>query len=345
MRFVIVGAGAIGGFLGARLARSGSDVTLVARGAHLVAMRTNGLRVFGEDEDVTVPVQCTDDLRVVREADAVFLTMKANALAPIAEQLGALLRDDTTVVTAQNGIPWWYFERHGGPLEGTRLRSVDPDGTIARSIPIEHVVGCVVYPAAELPEPGVVRHVEGVRFPIGEVDGSRTPRCEAISAALVRGGLKCPIRPRIRDDLWLKLIGNVAFNPVSALGRATLEEIAADGSARAAVRILMDEAAAVASALGVRLEVSVEKRQAGAERIKDHKTSMLQDVEHGRPLELDPLLGAVLEIADLVDVATPALRAIYGSVRLLDPGSHRDREPVPGAVSSDRWDHPNRAAS
>lgn len=319
MRFVIVGAGAIGGFLGARLARSGSDVTLVARGAHLVAMRTNGLRVFGEDEDVTVPVQCTDDLSVVREADAVFLTMKANALAPIAEELGSLLRDDTAVVTAQNGIPWWYFEGHGGALEGTRLRTVDPAGTIAGSIPVRHVVGCVVYPAAELAEPGVVRHVEGIRFPIGELDGSRTTRCEEISAAFLRGGLKCPIRPRIRDDLWLKLIGNVAFNPVSALGRASMEEIAANEPARAAIRVLMEEAATVAEALGVRFEISLEKRQAGAERVKDHKTSMLQDLEHGRALELDPLLGAVIEMGELVGVPTPALRAVYGTLRLLDP--------------------------
>jgi len=314
MRFVIVGAGAIGGFLGARLARSGSDVTLVARGPHLVAMRTNGLRVFGEDEDVTVPVQCTDDLSVVREADAVFLTMKANALAPIAEELGSLLRDDTAVVTAQNGIPWWYFECHGGALEGTRLRTVDPDGTIARSIPVRHVVGCVVYPAAEL-----AGHVEGIRFPIGELDGSRTTRCEEISAALLRGGLKCPIRPRIRDDLWLKLIGNVAFNPVSALGRASMEEIAANEPARAAIRVLMAEAATVAEALGVRFEISLEKRQAGAERVKDHKTSMLQDLEHGRALELDPLLGAVIEMGELVGVPTPALRAVYGTLQLLDP--------------------------
>lgn len=321
MRLVIVGAGSIGGFLGARLTRSGADVTLVARGPHLAAMRAHGLRVFGEGDDFTVPVDCTDDLDVVRRADAVFLTMKANALAPVAADIGARLGDGATVVSAQNGIPWWYFDRHGGALDGTRLRSVDPDGAIARSIPADRVVGCVVYPAAELPEPGVVRHVEGIRFPIGELDGARSPRCEAISAALVRAGLKCPIRPRIRDDLWLKLIGNVAFNPVSALGRASMEEIAASEPARAAVRVLMEEAAAVAAALGVRLALSLEARQAGAERIKDHKTSMLQDVEHGRPLELEPLVGAVLEIAQLVHVPTPALRAVYGAVRLLDRGA------------------------
>ena len=319
MRLVIVGAGSIGGFLGARLARSGADVTLVARGPHLAAMRAHGLRVFGAGDDFTVPVACTDDLAVVRDADVVFLTMKANALAPVARDLGALLRGDAAVVTAQNGVPWWYFDRHGGPLEGTRLRTVDPDGAIARSIGTEHVVGCVVYPAAELPEPGVVRHVEGIRFPIGELDGARTPRCEVISAALVRAGLKCPIRPRIRDDLWLKLIGNVAFNPVSALGRASMEDIAANEPARAAIRVLMTEAAAVAEALGVRFEISLEQRQAGAERVKDHRTSMLQDLEHGRALELDPLLGAVIEMGELVGVPTPALRAVYGTLRLLDP--------------------------
>lgn len=319
MRLVIVGAGAIGGFLGARLARSGADVTLIARGPHLAAMRANGLRVFGAGEDVTVPVRCTDDLRAIRDADVVFLTMKANALAPVARELGALLRDDAAVVTAQNGVPWWYFEHHGGPFEGTRLRSVDPDGVIAGSIAVAHVVGCVVYPAAELAAPGVIRHVEGIRFPIGELDGTRSPRCEEISAALVRAGLKCPIRPRIRDDLWLKLIGNVAFNPVSALGRATMEAIAANEPARAAIRILMEEAAAVATSLGVRFELSLEKRQAGAERVRDHKTSMLQDLEQGRALELDPLLGAVIEMGELAGVPTPALRAVYGTLRLLDP--------------------------
>ncbi len=332
MRFVVLGAGAIGGFLGARLARAGAEVTLVARGAHLAAMRERGLTVREADGEYRVSVACSDDMSVARDADVVFLTMKANALGPVAPRLGELLGPETTVVTAQNGIPWWYFARHGGALEGTRLRSVDPEGAIARSIPAERVVGCVVYPAAELVEPGVVLHVEGMRFPIGELDGARTARCEAISAALVRAGLKAPIRSRIRDDIWLKLIGNVAFNPVSVLARATMDEIAASEPARAVVRAIMEEAAAVARALGVRLELSVEQRQAAAERITGHKTSMLQDLEASRPLELEPLVGAVLEIADLVGVAVPHLRAVYGCVKLLDPASRASRA-EPAAVA------------
>ena len=334
MRIAVVGAGAIGGFLGARLARAGEDVTLIARGAHLAAMREHGVRVRGDDGEFVAFPRCTDDLAAVADADIAILTMKANALTALAPTLGATLGPRTAVVTAQNGIPWWYFERHGGPLDGTRLRSVDPDGVIARAIPIERVIGCVVYPAAELVEPGVVWHVEGNRFPIGEPDGTRSERAQALSAALVRAGLKAPVRSRIRDDIWLKLIGNAALNPLSALARATLDQIGSDVEARALALELMVEAAAVAGRLGATLEIGVEQRLEAAVRIRGHKPSMLADVEQGRPLELEPLVGAVLEIGALVGVQLPRLRALYACAKLFDTIAHREAELLPAAVSA-----------
>lgn len=323
MRFAIVGAGATGGFLGARLARAGVEVVLVARGAHLAAMRERGVEVQGEDGTFVAHPTCTDDLSVVGDADAVFLTVKAHSLPQLAPRLAPLLGPETAVVTAQNGIPWWYFERHGGPLEGTRLRTVDPDGIIARSIETRRVIGCIVYPATSLVGPGVIRHVEGTRFSIGELDGSKSERCQAIAAALVRAGLKCPVRPRIRNEIWLKLLGNVAFNPLSALTRATLVEMATDPELRSVARAIMEEADSVARALGIELEIGVEQRLAGAAKVGPHKTSMLQDVESGRRLEVDALVGAVVEIADLLNLSLPHLRTVYACARLLDRSLHR----------------------
>lgn len=318
MRVVVVGAGAIGGFLAARLARAEEDVVVVARGARLAALREHGISVEEASGSYAVPVACTDDIGVTSTADAVLLTMKATSVAEVAPELGRAVRPGTAVVTAQNGIPWWYFDRHGGPLDGTRLRTVDPGGAIARSLDARDVVGCVVYPAAESTALHAVKHVEGIRFPLGELDGARSERCAALSAALMRAGLKAPVRPRIREDIWLKLLGNVAFNPVSTLTRATMDEMAADAEVRGLVRLLMGEAARVAEALGIRFEIPIEQRAAGAERIVGHRTSMLQDLEAGRPLELDPLVGAVVEIADLVGVPVPALRGVYGAVRVLE---------------------------
>ena len=318
MRIVIVGAGATGAFLGARLARGGVDVTLVARGAHLAAMRERGVEVRAADGSFVARPPCTDDLAVVAGADAVILTLKAHSLPEVAPRLGPLLGPDTTVVTAQNGIPWWYFERHGGPLEGTRLRSVDPGGVIAAHIDARRVVGCVVYPATSLVAPGIVEHVEGSRLSLGELDGTTTERCRAIAGALIKGGLKAPIRPRIRDEIWLKLLGNVCFNPLSALTRATMAEIATDPEMRATARAIMEEADAVARALGIELAIGVDQRLAGAEKVGAHKTSMLQDVESGRPLEIDALVGSVVEIADLLRLSLPHLRTVYACARLLD---------------------------
>jgi 2-dehydropantoate 2-reductase len=318
MKFVIVGAGATGGFLGARLARASEDVTLVARGQHLAAMQSNGVRVIGAGEEFIAHPACTDDLSVVSSADVVFLTVKAHALTELAPRLAPLLGPETAVVTAQNGIPWWYFDLDGGPLAGTRLHSADPGSVIGCSIASRRVIGCVVYPATQLVSPGVIEHLEGTRFSIGEPDGSKTPRCQAIAAALIRAGLKCPIRTRIRHDLWLKLLGNVAFNPISALTGATLVDIATHPETRAVARAVMDEADSVARALGVSLEIGVDQRLAGAEKVGAHKTSMLQDVETHRPLEVEAVLGTVVEIGTLLGLDLPHLRTIYACTQLLD---------------------------
>lgn len=318
MTFVIVGAGATGAFVGASLARAGVDVTLVARGAHLAAMRERGVEIQEDGESFVAHPPCTDDLSVVTGADAVFLTVKAHSLTELAPRLGPLLGPDTAIVTAQNGIPWWYFVRHGGPLDGTRLETVDPGGIIARHIDGRRVVGCVVYPATSIVAPGVIRHIEGNRFSLGELDGTTTDRVRAIAAALIKGGLKAPIRPRIRDEIWLKLLGNVCFNPLSALTRATMVQMATDPELRPVARAMMEEADSVARALGIELKIGVEQRLAGAEKVGAHKTSMLQDVESGRPLEIEALIGAVLEIAGRLGLSLPHLQTVYACVRLLD---------------------------
>jgi 2-dehydropantoate 2-reductase len=319
MKVVIVGAGATGGFLGAKLARAGADVALVARGAHLAAMRTHGVRVIGpqpEQEFVSFP-RCTDVETVVSEADVVFLTVKAHSLPDLAPRIGPLLQPDTAVVTAQNGVPWWYFFNHGGALDGMRLRSVDPNGAVAAAIDVRQVIGCVVYPATRLDEPGVIQHIEGTRFSIGELDGSRSERCQRIATLLGQAGLKCPVRTRIRHELWLKLLGNAVLNPLSALTRCTLQQILQDASGRAVAAAAMGEADRVARELGVDLEISVEQRLAGAESVGDHKTSMLQDLETGRPLEIDALLGAVIEIGERLGLELPHLRTLYACTTLL----------------------------
>lgn len=319
MRFAVVGAGATGGFLGGLLARAGHDVTLVARGAHLEAMRRDGLRVRTADGgEFTVRPRCTDDVGAVAGAEVAFLAVKAHAVAAMAERLGAAVGHDRTLVTLQNGIPWWYFERLGGPLDGTRLETVDPGGVIAGHVDPRAVVGAVTYPATRIVEPGVVEHVEGTRFSIGELDGSRSERCRAISGALVESGLKCPVRTDIRKDLWLKLIGNAVFNPLSALTHASLTAIATDPGTRELALAMMREAVAVAEAVGVQLDLTVEQRLEGAAGVGEHKTSMLQDVESGRPLEIDALVGAVVEIGHLVGLELARLETVYACVKLLD---------------------------
>lgn len=314
-----MGAGATGGFLGGRLARAGADVTLVARGKNLAAMQTDGLRVIETDGEYVTHPACTEDMGVVRQADVVFLTVKGHAVAGIARQIGPLLGPDTAVVMAQNGIPYWYFTvAYQGPLQGEVLRAVDPDGVLAEHLDVRHVVGCVVYPATNLIAPGVVQHVEGTRFTLGEPDGTRSERCLGISAALRAAGLKAPISTHIRDELWLKLLGNVVMNPLSVLTRATLAAIATGAATRPLARAMMREAGAVAERLGVSLPMSIDQRLDGAADVGAHKSSMLQDLEAGRPLEIEPMLGAVMEIGQRLGMALPHLETVYACTKLLD---------------------------
>ena len=318
MKIAIYGAGAIGGYLGVQLALAGEEVTLIARGAHLAAMQANGVRLLIGDEQRIARPRCVEDPAEAGPQDYVFLTLKAHQLPGVADRIPALLGAETAVVTAQNGIPWWYFHRLEGPWEGRRLESVDPGGRLWETIGPQRVIGCVVYPAAEIAEPGVIRHIEGDRFSLGEPDGSKTERTARLARALIAAGLRAPVRPRIRNELWVKLWGNVAFNPISALTRATLDVICADPAARALARAVMVEAQAVAEALGERFRIDVDQRIDGAARVGAHRTSMLQDVERGRRTEVEALVGAVAELGRITGVATPNIDALYALVRLLD---------------------------
>jgi 2-dehydropantoate 2-reductase len=317
VRVAILGAGATGGFLGARLAKAGADVVLIARGPHLQAMRESGLRLIEPDGESTVRVEATDDLGAIRGADAVFMTVKAHSVPAIAERLAANLGADTAVVSAQNGIPWWYFQRHGGELEGTYLETVDPGGMVGRTIDPERVIACIVYPATSVVGPGIVRHVEGEKFSLGELDGIKTQRILALSSLLASAGLKAPVQSRIRQELWVKLLGNAVFNPLSALTRASLGEMAESPVLAPIVRAAMEEVDAVARRLGVEIPVTIDQRIRGAARVGAHKTSMLQDLEAGRPMEIDAVVGSVVELAGRLNVPVPHLQTTYGCVKLL----------------------------
>jgi 2-dehydropantoate 2-reductase len=320
MRICVVGAGAIGGYLGARLALAGEQVTLIARGAHLQALQERGLTLQMADgaTEVARPALATSDMAAAGRQDVVIVAVKAHSLPAVAPAMRGLYGPETVVVPAQNGIPWWYFRKHGGPYEGQRIAAVDPDGTIEAHIETERVIGCVVYPAIELAGPGVVRHIEGNRFTLGELDGAKTDRVQRLARALNEAGLKAPIRPRIRAELWVKLWGNLAFNPISALTRATLADICRYPPTRELARAMMIEAQIIAEKLGIEFGISVDQRIAGAEQVGAHKTSMLQDIEAGRPTEVDALLGAVAELGRLTDTPTPHIDAIYASVKLLE---------------------------
>ena len=317
MKFAIVGAGAIGAFVGAMLAKSGQDVTLIARGAHLRAMQEHGVRVRGEIGNFDARVSATDDPTKAGIADVVVLTLKAHSLTAMAPHLAALIGPETSVVSMQNGIPWWYFYRHGGEWEGRQLESVDPGGEIANNIDQARVIGCVVYPSASISEPGIIEHIEGTRFAIGEPDGSKSERCRKIADAFIKAGLRCPIRTNIRHDMWVKLMGNVAYNPISALTRATLIEIVQCAETRQLAASIMAEAESVAQRLGIEMGVSIEQRLEGAEKVGHHKTSMLQDLESGRPMELEAIVGAVVELGDRMRLPLPCTKAIYACVKLL----------------------------
>jgi 2-dehydropantoate 2-reductase len=319
LKIAIIGVGAIGGYLGTRLAHAGNEVTFIARGANLDALRTRGIRlIMGDGSELAVPhVAATDDYGAAGPQDVVVLAMKAHQVEAVAPLVPKLFGPDTLVVPMQNGIPYWYFHRHPGELEGTQVKSVDPNGIIERHIPCGRVIGCVVYPAAELISPGVIKHIEGNRFPVGEPDGSSSDRVNRLAQCFVEGGLQAPVLDDIRGEVWLKLWGNLTFNPISALSRATLAGICQYPLSRTLARAMMTEAQSVANKLGVTFRVPLEKRIAGAERVGHHKTSMLQDVEAGRTLEIDAVLGSVVELARLTDTPTPHLDTVHALTKLL----------------------------
>jgi 2-dehydropantoate 2-reductase len=315
MKFCIYGAGAIGGLLGAHLARIGEEVTLIARGPHLAAMREKGLKVSGHSGDFTVTPRATDNPAEAGPQDYVIVALKAHSVAPIAEQMKPLLGPDTAVVMAVNGVPWWYFHGLEGALQDRRIPMVDPGDRQWRHIGPERVIGCVVYPAAEVTAPGEIRHVENDRFSLGEPDNARSERVLALSKALAKAGFKAPVKTDIRTEIWVKLWGNVAFNPISALTGGTLKSICEDPMTRTTARGVMAEAEAIANKLGVTMPLAVDKRIDGAAAVGEHKTSMLQDFERGRPVELDAVVGAVAELGKLVGQPTPMIDALCALTR------------------------------
>ena len=315
MKICVYGTGAIGGLMAARLAGSGAELTCIARGATLAAIQARGITVLSDNGDKTVRVRAVETPAEAGEQDYVILALKAPAAAMIADQLSPLFGPDTAVVTAQNGVPWWYFYKHGGAFEGRQLKTVDPDGKQWRHIGPERVIGSVVYDAAEIVEPGVIRHEYGNRFTLGEPDGNKSARAEALSKLLIAGGVRAPVRSNIRDEIWVKLWGNVSFNPVSALTGMSLGRMIDDKDAHAVIREMMVEAQQVAESLGIRFSIDVDKRIAGAREAGEHKTSMLQDLESGRQMEIDALVSSVQELGRLAKVATPTIDTVLALVK------------------------------
>jgi 2-dehydropantoate 2-reductase len=331
MKIAIIGAGAIGGYVGVKLALSGEAVTFLVRGANLDAIRKNGVRLVASDgsEEVARNVQATNDYVAAGPQDVVILAMKAHHVEAVAHDVPKLFGPDAAVVTMQNGVPYWYFHKHGGALEGSLVRSVDPTGIIARQIPAERVIGCVVYPASELIAPGVVRHIEGDRFPLGELDGSTSERVTRIAECFTRAGFKAPVLDNIRAEIWLKLWGNLTFNPISALTRSTLVDICQYSPTRDLAAAMMTEAQHVANKLGITFRVGIDKRIAGAEKVGKHKTSMLQDIEARRAPEIGALVGSVVELARLTNTPTPNIDAVYALTNLLARTVSEDQTPAP----------------
>jgi 2-dehydropantoate 2-reductase len=315
MKVAIFGAGAIGGFMGVRLAQAGADVTFIARGPHLAAMQAHGVTLRSAGETVTVRPRCVGSAAEAGLQDYVVVTLKAHGLPAAAAQIATMMGPDSAVVTGINGIPYWYFYGLDSPYRDRVVDSVDPGGMLWQVLHPSRAIGCVVYPAAEVVEPGVIEHGYGDRFTLGEPDGTRSPRIEALSKLMIAAGLKAPVRPKIRDELWVKLWGNLAFNPISALTCATLDRITGDAELRVLCRGMMLEAKTVAEALGVRFAIDVDKRIAGGAEVGEHKTSMLQDLERGRPMEIDALLGAVVELGTIVGAPMPLCASVLGLVR------------------------------
>ncbi|HEV7804154.1 MAG TPA: 2-dehydropantoate 2-reductase [Burkholderiales bacterium] len=319
MKICVVGAGAIGGYLAVMLARSGNEVTVIARGVHLAAIRERGLRLIAADgaEIGCAQVKATANIDEAGKQDLVILTVKAHQVEPIAEQLGALMHENTVLVPMQNGVPWWYFQRHGGEYEGLTVKTADPTGLIARTIDPARILGCVVYPATTMISPGVIKHIEGNRFPLGELDGTTSARVTQIAEVFVAAGLKSPVLDDIRAEIWLKLWGNLSFNPISALTHSTLVDLCQHPLGRELARNMMLEAQVVATKLGRQLRVTVDRRIDGAERVGKHKTSMLQDIEAGRDPEIDALVGSVIELGRLTHTPTPHISSVFACVKLL----------------------------
>ena len=319
MKIAIIGAGAIGGYVGVKLALSGEDVTFIVRGANLEAIKKDGMKLIMEDgtEHVAKNVKATNDYDEAGPQDVVILALKAHQVDAVANDVPKLFGPDTVVVTMQNGIPFWYFHKHGGPHEGQRVQSVDPTGLVSAKIPAERILGCVVYPASALIAPGVVKHIEGDRFPIGELDGTVTERAQKVSEAFIRAGFKSPILENIRAEIWLKLWGNLSFNPISSLSHSTLVDICQYPLSRELAGNMMIEAQRIANKLGIEFRVPLEKRIRGAEKVGKHKTSMLQDVEAGRAPEIDALVGSVVELGRITNTATPHINSVYALVKQL----------------------------
>lgn len=317
MKICIFGAGAIGGYMAVKLVQAGADVSLVARGPHLAAMKANGLTLIEEGgERVTLPVAASDNAADLGEQDYVIVTLKAHSVPLVVGKMQPLIGDHTTVVSGVNGVPWWYFHKLDGPHEGTRLASVDPGDAQWSGFGPDRVLGCVVYPAAEVVEPGVIKHIEGNRFSLGEPDGSKSDRAVALSKVLMQAGLKAPVRPRIRDEIWVKLWGNLSFNPISALTHATLDVLCTDPGTRGVARGMMLEAQQIAEALGVKFPIDVERRIDGGAAVGAHRTSMWQDLDAGRPMEIDALVGSVQELGRLTDILTPTIDTVLALVQL-----------------------------
>ncbi len=316
MKVCIFGAGAIGGYMGVKLAKAGADVSLVARGPHLAAMQDKGLTLIEEGETTTVPVTASDDPAALGVQDYVIVTLKAHSVPPVVSKMAPLIGQDTTIVSGVNGVPWWYFHKLEGAHEGTRLDSVDPGNVQWDGFGPDRVLGCVVYPAAEVIEPGVIKHIEGNRFSLGEPDGSKSDRAQALSKILANAGLKAPVRPKLRDEIWVKLWGNLSFNPISALTHATLDVLCTDEGTRAVARNMMVEAQEIAERLGVKFPIDVDRRIAGGAAVGAHRTSMLQDLDQGRPMEIDALVASVQELGRVTGVPTPTIDTVLGLIRL-----------------------------
>jgi 2-dehydropantoate 2-reductase len=316
MKVCIFGAGAIGGYMGVKLAKAGADVSLVARGPHLAAMQEQGLTLIEEGETTTVSVTASDDPAALGVQDYVIVTLKAHSVPPVVSKMAPLIGPNTTIVSGVNGVPWWYFHKLEGAHEGTRLDSVDPGNVQWDGFGPDRVLGCVVYPAAEVIEPGVIKHIEGNRFSLGEPDGSKSDRAQALSKILANAGLKAPVRPKLRDEIWVKLWGNLSFNPISALTHATLDVLCTDEGTRAVARNMMVEAQEIAERLGVKFPIDVDRRIAGGAAVGAHRTSMLQDLDQGRPMEIDALVASVQELGRVTGVPTPTVDTVLGLIRL-----------------------------